>query len=460
MMITVLSDWTNEKVTQFAPDAASVKASQKLARPQKWQTLGHDQQAAWGEMKGSGKNPYQVSLDLVRLQKEAAGYRCTCPSRKHPCKHVLALLFILADAPNAVSQAEPPEFVTEWLEKAAQRARRREARQQREQQPADPQQQTKTAAARKESIMVGLAELEPWLINLLRHGLASDQVKEINFWEAKAARMVDAQAPGVAAWLRSMATIPNSRQSWMEALLVELGQLYLLLQSFKRFDDLPPETQADLRSVVGWQFRQETLLNNGSSTNQPPIQDRWLVMGKKEVDAGQRLRLQRGWLRGQTSQRDALILEFAFGNAPFETRLYPGAWLQADLIYFPSRYPLRAFIHQREELSSPSPFPQGQSVQNNIEAYAQALAQNPWLRQCLFSLAAVVPVRQAGQWIVREAEGQTLPLSPSFAQPWRLFSLSGHHPLHLIGEWDGQHLTPLGAIVAKRFVDFSSWGVS
>lgn len=452
-MPTLLADWTSEKVTVFAPDKASVKASQKLAKPQKWQTLRHDTATAWGEFQGSGSNPYQVKIDLLRLQKEETGYHCTCPSRKQPCKHALALLFILVDTPEAVTPGEAPDFVKEWLDKIAQQTRRRETRKKSSREKKiDPKQQAKTLAARQKSILAGLNELEPWLLNLIRHGMANPQLKTYDFWEAKAARMVDTQAPGIANWLRDMATLPNNGKAWVETLLIQIGQLYLLTQSFKRFDALSPETQADLRAVVGWYHRQEEV------PNAIPLRDQWLVIGRQETTVENRLRLQRGWLRGYTSQRDALIMEFAFGDAPFETHLYPGQWLEADLVYFPSRYPLRAFIQKRYDLLSQPSMMTGTSIQTNVEAYAQALAANPWLRQFPFFLEAIIPTRYSGRWILREAEGSYLSLSPVFGQRWSLLALSGHHPIQLTGEWDGHSLLPTGAIVDNHFVDFTQIG--
>jgi hypothetical protein len=352
-----------------------------------------------------------------------------------------------------MARGDAPDFVREWLDKLAQQTRKREERKKRSgEKKIDPRQQAKTLAERKKNILAGLNELEPWLINLIRHGLADPKIKASDFWEVKAARMIDAQAPGIANCLRDMATIPNSGQDWVETLLTQVGQLYLLIQSFKRFDELSPETQADLRAVLGWYHRQEEILDT------LPLHDQWLVIGRQETSVENRLRLQRGWLRGHTSRRDALIMEFAFGDAPFETRLYPGQWVEADLVYFPSRYPLRTFIQKRYDISVPPPLMTGASIQANVETYAQALACNPWLRQFPFLLKAVIPTRHSGHWIVREAEGNYLPLSRTFKQRWSLLALSGHHPIQLTGEWDGQSLLPTGAIVDNHFVDFTQIG--
>jgi hypothetical protein len=47
-------NWTTEQILALAPDSASAKAGQGLASPRKWQTLGADEQTAWGLCQGSG----------------------------------------------------------------------------------------------------------------------------------------------------------------------------------------------------------------------------------------------------------------------------------------------------------------------------------------------------------------------------------------------------------------------
>ena len=77
---------TMEQITALAPDAASVKAGRGLVNSAKWPTLGQSANALWGECQGSGSKPYQVSVDLG-----GPAFKCTCPSRKFPCKHGLGL---------------------------------------------------------------------------------------------------------------------------------------------------------------------------------------------------------------------------------------------------------------------------------------------------------------------------------------------------------------------------------
>ncbi|MRT44910.1 SWIM zinc finger family protein, partial [Xylella fastidiosa subsp. multiplex] len=87
--------WSADQVLALAPDAASRKAGSKLGAAGPWSEAGSsDEGAVWGLCKGSGSKPYQTVVDLA----DAAGpaYKCSCPSRKFPCKHALGLLLLWA----------------------------------------------------------------------------------------------------------------------------------------------------------------------------------------------------------------------------------------------------------------------------------------------------------------------------------------------------------------------------
>src|SRR5512145_820277 len=96
--------WTSQRVEQLAPDAAAIKAAQGLAKPAKWRNLGRTERLIWGECQGSGANPYQVRVDL-----EDVAYKCSCPSRKLPCKHTLGLLLLMVSKVS-LPDTPPPGF--------------------------------------------------------------------------------------------------------------------------------------------------------------------------------------------------------------------------------------------------------------------------------------------------------------------------------------------------------------
>lgn len=282
-----------------------------------------------------------------------------------------------------------------------------------------------------------MEELERWLHDLLRQGLASAHGKPYSFWEAPAARMVDAQAAGVARLLRDLAGVPASGAGWEERLLERLGRLHLLIESFRRMDDLPAETQADIRSTVGVAQSQDELLAKEG------LRDCWLVIGRY-VEEEERLQVQRTWLWGRSCGRVALLLDFAAPGQALDRSWLPGSSVDADLVFYTAAYPLRALVKQR--YGPPQAFfePSGYAtIEAASEGYAAALACTPWLERFPLVLEAVVPTLIAERWGLRDAVGRMLPIAGQFEHGWRMLAISGGYPCGVFGEWDGDHILPL-----------------
>jgi hypothetical protein len=108
--------WSRTQVLGLAPDAASQRAAEGTANPRWWSETGcyaaEGVAAVWGACKGSGAKPYRGCVDL-----SGPAYRCTCPSRKFPCKHALALLLLWSEGGVPVA-AGLPAWVAEWVESA------------------------------------------------------------------------------------------------------------------------------------------------------------------------------------------------------------------------------------------------------------------------------------------------------------------------------------------------------
>jgi hypothetical protein len=221
--------------------------------------------------------------------------------------------------------------------------------------------------------------------------------------------------------------------------------LYLLLEGYQRIETLPSDTQADIRAVIGWSHNQDELLESAG------LRDHWLILGQR-VEDEDHLRVQRTWLWGETCARPALILAFAAPGQPLDRSLVPGTALDAELVYFPGAYPLRALVKQRHRAPAPITGAPGYAdIRAATAAYSAALAAFTWLEYFPMPLQGVIPTQVGERWVVRDGEGRALPLAPSFAHGWRLLALSGGRPLALCGEWDGTTLLPLSAGAGEEF---------
>lgn len=433
---------TREQVLALAPDASSSKAAGGLATDGKWGLLGADQEAVWGECQGSGAKPYQAQVDLAALVS-----RCSCPSRKFPCKHGLALLLLYAQGnPRFAPLPQPrPTWVDEWLRGRRERA----ARQTPAGEGATPgtgvapeaaAAVAKREAARWKRIGQGCAELERWIADTFRHGLANLGAAQREEAMNMAARMIDAQAPALAthlqgamaAELRGMAGLPEMGE--------RLGLLQLLNLAVHRRAALSPARVADLRAALGWPLDKEEVLTTGET-----VTDRWHVLGQHVVELPGRLAERRVWLHGLDSGRSALLQEFAHGGRGWE-RVWPGNHvLAATLHFFPGTVPLRALAPTASALADP-PVASPSDTMTAIDRASASLAANPWLTQLPLRLHGRIQAADDAWYLHTDAGCMALQLDAD--NGWAVMAFAGGHPLCVMGEWEGRALLPLAAWTA------------
>ncbi|MET7936546.1 SWIM zinc finger family protein [Streptomyces sp. NPDC005322] len=451
--------WTAEQVLALAPDAASRKAGGKLASAGPWSGTGAHGHGVWGLCSGSGSKPYQTVVDL-----NGPGYRCGCPSRKFPCKHALGLLLLWATGDGGVpGSGEPPEWAGQWLAGRRERAEKEAAAAGQAEPDAGarngesggarngegggavgPEAARRRAERRAQRIAAGASELERRLADLLRDGLATADRAGYGAWEETAARMVDAQAPGLEARVRELGAIPSSGAGWPARLLEECALAHLLNQGCLQLDRLPETLAATTRARVGVTVPVAELLASGEA-----IRDRWLVLGRLDGTDG-KLTIRRIWLRGEHTGGMALLLSYgAAGQSP-ELALPTGLVLDADLTYYPGARPLRAALASRygDALSpSSSAAPAGSGVEEALSAYGAALRDDPWLDGWPVVLSDVVPVPGDEGWQLADVRsGLALPVDPRCVgrtNLWQLMAISGGGPVTVFGECGHRGFSPL-----------------
>ncbi|KUM74818.1 SWIM zinc finger family protein [Streptomyces curacoi] len=432
--------WTADQVLALAPDAASRKAGSRLGAAGPWSEAGSsDEGTVWGLCKGSGSKPYQTVIDIA--EPSGPAYKCSCPSRKFPCKHALGLLLLWAGGDGAVPPGQPPDWAEQWIKGRRQRAeeKRTASAPGSASGTADPEAARRRAERRAVRVTAGATELEQRLADLLRGGLAGAEQAGYGLGEETAARMVDAQAPGLAARVRELGAIPASGPGWPVRLLEECALLHLLDQGWLRRELLPDGLADTVRSRVGLP----------ASADGPPVRDRWLVLAQYDT-ADVKLTTRRIWLYGADSGRTALLLSYgAAGRAP-ELALPVGLALEAEVSAYPGAGQLRAALG--EQFAPPAPTairPPGVTTAEAAARYGEALRGDPWLDSVPVTLDRVVPTPDGDSWQLADADADTaLPLTPAArARPglWRLVALSGGAPVKVFGECGHRGFTPLTA---------------
>jgi hypothetical protein len=428
-----MTRWTEAQVVKVAPDDASLAAARKLSRAESWSETGSTDILVWGKCQGSGKAPYQVSVDLTE-----PAFRCSCPSRKFPCKHALALLLLWVAGSGSVAEVDQPAgFAQEWADDRADRAIARVTRRETAM-PPDPVAQAKRLEDRLVLMSSGMDDFALWLADLVRAGTAAAHQQPYAWWDAEASRLVDSQLPGLADQVRSMASDVHRRSDWADHLLAVCGRWWTATRAWAAREGLDAHAIGDLRAFIGW--AQPTAEVRVADTRS----GRFLVLGSHRSDDG-RLQQQRTWLRDEENGEVLQVLDFAVAGAALAVAQLAGTVLKVTVSRYPGSSPRRAlFADEPESVGRAIDLPDLGSVDDALGAAASRLAERPW--------SNLVPVLLAGVWVcpgepahVRDPNGGRLDLVPETPH-WTLLAFTGGRATDLFGELDESLLRPLSVV--------------
>ena len=416
-------------IEQLATDQSSLKAAAGLAKPAKWSGVGASRDGAlvWGECAGSGANPYRVMADLRDL-----GNKCTCPSRKFPCKHVLGLLWLNAEAIVPFAPADTPAWVSDWLgrrrtggsapkaspnvapagEKDARTAQRVEPEVVED--PKETARREAAAAKRSEdterAILDALGALEQWIGDQLRMGLSAFVDDLTARCRRIAARLVDGKAAVLAGRIdelpgRLLALPAGDRP---RGAVVELGKLVLLARAFRA-----TPRDANICRAVATSESRETVLTNPQTLR---IKTCWEVLAEQVQTRRDGLVSQTTWLLnlGESGPRFAMLLDYFPASAGRRGSVFtPGERFQGELAFYPSQQPLRAVLVAREAAEDAArpewPAPEAALA----DALTGPLLAEPWTIEIPVLLpAGRIALDDSGHPWWRSADGaNTLPVA-------------------------------------------------
>lgn len=435
--------------------------------PTWWRSSGCDGEAVWGVFAGSGAEPYETCVELTE-----PAFRCSCPSRKLPCKHALGLLIMWAL--GQVGSSARPTFVAQWLAKRAARPApgvgtdtpAREAdpevepaagstRTRRQSDPAadsppPPGPIDKRAAERAARVASGLAELDRWLADSIRSGLTAPALARYSSWDTVAARLVDAQAPALANRIRRVGGMVGVGSGWHEAVLGELGLIHLVAEAGRRLPHLDDDLADSVRTAVGWTVRQADVLARAPET------DRWSVLGRSDT-LEDRIVVRRLWLRGETTGTWALLLSFAAYGQNVDDRFAVGTSFRADLHRYPGRHELRCVLGLlHDEPVARDTEARTSSLAGACDEVGTALAGVPWLERWPVTVLAA-PTLDQGAWLLADHTG-ALPVAGLPVDWPTVVAISEGRPIAITAEWTASGLAPLAVHAAEVSVDVGPRG--
>lgn len=317
-----------------------------------------------------------------------------------------------------------------------------------------------SAEQRDERVRAGLAELEVWLGDQARTGLAGLQRDGGASLRAVAARMVDAQAPGVAARLRALPS-GLADADWPSTALEGLSLLRLLAAAHRRLDRLPEELAATVRSRVGYPTPKRSVLER------PAVRDEWAVLGSVDV-LEDRLASRRVWLRGARTGQWALLLSFGAGAAGLDDSVLPGTVLDADVHAYRGAGQLRALVgaeHGPAVRLAPgdavtgggpagavggNPLTGPVGVARAARLFGELLAADPWAERMPVVLVGAPLLPGEGpdgrdRWWFRGEDGAAVPLCLG-VEAWEVLARSVGDPVEVMGEWTRDGFRPLGLL--------------
>lgn len=444
--------WTVEQVAAVAPNPRAVAAAEPLATESRWASLGADERVLWGRCRGSGPEPYDTAVDHVEV-----GWRCTCPSRRQPCKHALALLLLWVR--GGLPPGARPAGVDAWLagrdrragapgpgvsapDAAGDRPVAGEPEHDDEPPPEGPD-LDRSRDDRVARMLEGLVELDRWLEDRMRTGLADPALSRYSTWDSLAARLVDARAGALANRIRRLAGLVGASPDWHAEVLSELGILHLIAQGGRRVPDLPGGLADAVATASGWQVRQADVLAGVPET------DEWFVAGRSDTRED-RIEVRRVWLRGLASGRWAMLLSFAAYRQSLDDSFTVGTVLRADVHRYPGGS-LRALAGARHAEPVPLLEPPALSIAAACDEIGAAVAAAPWTERLPATVMAA-PTVADGRWVLTDDTG-SLPLLGDSRSLGALLAGSAGAPVVATVEWTPRGVLPLTLHLPDRTLD-------
>jgi hypothetical protein len=262
-----MNQLTEAYVDNLAMNASAIKNGKDLVKKNSFPKLcvSEDQTLLFGECKGSGKEPYRCSIDFTREAEPV--FRCSCPSRQFPCKHLLGLMYSYT-AGKSFDTAPIPEDILDKREKAGKREEKKKEKEAQGAGAAPVKRKTNKAALVKKinAQLEGISILEKLVLQIVQSGLGSMDKKTLQTLEEQAKQLGNYYIPGIQSAARELLLLLRSGEDKDAVYTEAVEQLLLLntlvkksrdyLQSRAEQPDQPPDTESTIEEWIGhaWQL--------------------------------------------------------------------------------------------------------------------------------------------------------------------------------------------------------------
>jgi hypothetical protein len=293
-----------------------------------------------------------------------------------------------------------------------------------------PSNQTRYNPQKIKKINEGILIIEEWIIQLFKQGfdvLQKDQHRLIEI----STRMVDYGLPAIARKIRILPEKIIHESDWIDVVAQEIGELYLLCQSFKKFEVLDINKQEDLLSFVGVPIKKTDIKSYSI-----PISDQWVYLGTINEKEEQIL-ISRNWFYGIQYKKFALLLDFQVNKFTKLRSFIMGKMYLGDVHFYPGTVPLRVteIPETFHTITENLPYPR-YTISAFLTQYNYAISLNPWLKMvpCILSHCSIIELNQA--WYVMDENKDLLPLKTHGDTLWSLLAWSSIPNTLFIGEFN------------------------
>ncbi len=277
-----------DKIKALCNDEKDIQRAIFLTEKHFWKKIETNRDEILAFFCGAAAEPYEVRI------KSDKSFSCSCNSRNTTCLHILALLSM--DQYPIIYQSKEAQLPKKLFNKNSINEQKRMS-----------------------LFQNGILELEQWLIDLLFMGIAA-VISDIQFWEEAARRFKDSKLSKISYAYREIADSIQGKEDVTLKVIKLIGELYLLVKSFKKLENLDNDFQEEILNSLGRVVKKSTILETTT-----PLADIWTVLGIVNEYTLDNLIERRVWLQGEKTKKIVLLNDFVFGDAAFEQNFKIGS---------------------------------------------------------------------------------------------------------------------------------------
>lgn len=295
----------------------------------------------------------------------------------------------------------------------------------------------------------GANVLLDWLNDVIHQGIGQLSTTNPAYWESLASLLVDHKLGSLARRIRRFGPIIQEQDEWFEAILAEIGQLYLIAKGLAQLDKHPDMVQTELLAQAGKSFTKKEILAT------TPTHQSILAMGQT-FGQEEQLSFRKTWYWLDQEQRFAMELDFIVGRKnSFPTSIPVGLVRQAATYDYPSTLPFRVLIDQIEPIQQEVQPNMLDNFQEMLQQFGKALGQNPWLVDFPCIIKNIHPILSANKIILADQAQNAIEIEYKHAILEYLTLFAGKQSVHIFGTWNGQAFSPISLVANNTVAAFA-----